>query len=249
MSDLWRVAQERSAIFDANAVAYDQYRPRYPASLFDDIMVRGELQPGMAVVEVGAGTGIATAPLVDRGLHVTAIEPAPAMAAVAAEKLAARARIVVGRFEDWPQTEQVQLVVACNAWHWVQPEAGLELAAKLLPSGGALALVWTEVVSWGNEPFEDRLAEAFGSPWPKTLEQVLGSLCAVEDDRRFIDADVRRHRFERTLDAETYIAVTRTYGGDHSEGHDRMIRRIIDEDLGGTVTKVEDAVLFLVRRR
>jgi hypothetical protein len=50
MSDLWRVAQERSAKFDANAVAYDQYRPRYPAALFDDIMVNGELQPGMGVM-------------------------------------------------------------------------------------------------------------------------------------------------------------------------------------------------------
>jgi SAM-dependent methyltransferase len=249
MSDLWRMARARSATFDAHALAYDRYRPSYPAGLFDDIMAYGKLQPGMAVVEAGAGTGIATGPLADRGLRVTAIEASPAMAAVAEEKLGSRVRIVVGRFEDWPPTEQVQLVLACNAWHWVEPLAGIELAAKLLPPGGLLALVWTEVVSWGEEPFEDRLTQEFGSLWPKRLEPVVGSVRPVEEDPRFANVDVRHHRFERTLDAQTYVAVTRTYGGAHSADRDRTIQRIIDEDLGGTVTKVEDAVLHLARRR
>ena len=42
-----------------------------------------------------------------------------------------------------PPFEQVQLVVACNAWHWIEPGVGVQLVAELLPPGGTLALVWT----------------------------------------------------------------------------------------------------------
>ena len=231
------------------ALDYDRYRPRYPDGLFDDIVELGALQPGATAIEIGAGTGIATEPLADRGLRVTAIEPAPAMAALGAEKLGSRARFVVGRFEDWRPIEQVQLVAACNAWHWIEPHTGLQLVAELLPSGGSLALVWTEIVSWGEEPFEDRLATEFGSRWAKSFDHVLGSLRSVAQDQRFDDFRVRRHRLARTLDASTFVAVSRTYGANYGPEHDRIIRRIIDDDLGGSVTKVEDAVLYLARRR
>jgi hypothetical protein len=39
-------------------VDYDKYRPRYPDQPNDDVVA---LLPGRRVVEVGAGTGIATA--------------------------------------------------------------------------------------------------------------------------------------------------------------------------------------------
>jgi SAM-dependent methyltransferase len=249
VSDLWRVAGERSSEFDASALEYDRYRPRYPDGVFDDIVELGRLSVGARAVEVGAGTGIATGPLVDRGLQVTAIEPSSAMAAVAAQKLGHRASIVVGRFEDWSPEGPVQLVAAFNAWHWIEPEIGVARAAHLLAPGGSLALAWTEVVSFGQEPFGDRLVEAFGTPWSKGVDHILGSLEPVNEDGRFDDFRVRRHRFERRLDAATFVAVTRTYGGAHDDDRDEMLRRMIDDDFGGTVTKVEDAVLYLARRR
>jgi len=171
------------------------------------------------------------------------------MAAVGVARLRDRARFVVGRFEDWAPDEQVQLVVACNAWHWVDPGIGVQLAARLLPAGGSLALVWTEIVAWGQEPFEDLLTEAFGTLWAKNLDHIQRSLRPVQVDGRFDDFRVRRHRFERTLDAATFVAVCRTYGANFGPRHDRILRRIIDDELGGTVTKVEDAVPYLANRR
>jgi hypothetical protein len=98
---LWPAAREASGRFDTAAVAYDVYRPRYPDAMFDDIMSFGDLQPGDEAIEVGAGTGIATEPLVDCGLAVVAIEPAPTMAELANHKLGDRGEVVVSRFEDW----------------------------------------------------------------------------------------------------------------------------------------------------
>ena len=167
MSDLWRAASKTSERFAAQALDYDRYRPRYPDSVFDDLAASVKLVPGDKVVEVGAGTGIATEPLVERGLQVTAIEPSATLAAVAESKVADRARFFVGRFEDFSTDSHIKLLTAFNAWQWVEPRVAVDLAARLLEPGGSLALVWTEVISWGQAPFEECLADTFGSPWTK----------------------------------------------------------------------------------
>jgi SAM-dependent methyltransferase len=248
MSDLWQVASEASERFAAQAHDYDRYRPRYPEVVFDDIVRLANLAPGAEVVEIGAGTGIATEPLVDRGLVVTAIEPAAALSAVAESKFGDRARLVVGRFEDFPPEPPVKLLVAFNAWHWVKPAIAVDMAAQLLEPGGSLALVWTEVVSWGQEPFEERLAETFGCPWPKQMDFVDRSMEPVRQDARFDEFRELHHPFERALDAATFVAVTKTYGGHRTAEQYQAIERIIDEDFGGTITKAEEAVLYLATR-
>jgi SAM-dependent methyltransferase len=127
--------------------------------VFEDIVRLANLSPDDKAIEIGAGTGIATQPLVECGLDVTAIEPAAALAAVAESNLTGQARFVVGRFEDFSPDSSVKLLAAFNAWHWVEPGSAVDRAAQLLEPGGSLALVWTVVVSWGEEPFEERLAE------------------------------------------------------------------------------------------
>ena len=104
-------------------------------------------------------------------------------------------------------------------------------------------------MSWGEGGFEARLAEVTGSPWPKGLEHALASLQPVRANEHFDDLSVHHHQFERRLDAASFIAVTRTYGGRHTIERDEIVRQLIDEEFEGAVTKVEDAVLYLARRR
>jgi trans-aconitate methyltransferase len=248
MSDLWRTAGEASKRFAAQALDYDRYRPRYPDAVFDDIIESTKLTPGDRVIEIGAGTGIATAALVERGFEVTAIEPASALAAVAMSKLEDRAWFVVGSFEDYSTDVPVRLLTAFNAWHWVDPRIAVDLASELVVSGGSLALVWTEVLSWGEDPFEERLAETFGSPWAKRLDAVQSSLQPVREHPRFGTVQERHNPFERTLDAASFVAVTQTYGGHRTAEQYEAIEQIINEEFGGMITKVEDAVLYLTAR-
>jgi SAM-dependent methyltransferase len=248
VSDLWRLADKASERFAAQALDYDRYRPRYPDSVFDDIIESAGLTLGDGVVEIGAGTGIATEPLVDRGLDVTAIEPSATLAAVAESKVADRARFFIGRFEDFSPDSSIQLLAAFNSWHWVEPQIAVDLAAQLVVSGGSLALVWTEVISWGQEPFEERLAETFGSSWIKRPDHVDGSMQPIRQDTRFDKFQDHHHPFERTLDASTFVAVTQTYGGSHTAEQYRAIERIINDDFDGAITKVEDAALYLATR-
>ncbi len=217
--------------------------------MFDTLVRESGVGPGDVVVEIGTGTGIATVPLVERGLDVTAVEPSRELAEIAESKLGDRGRVVVQRFEDCPLPDRASLLAAFNAWHWVEPPVALDRAARLLQGGGSLALVWTEVVAWGPRRFEERLADLFGAPWPKRWDNVVASLQPVIEDGRFGELRTSHHPFARTLDASTYVAVTRTYGGQRSEEQYEALARTIVEEFGGSVTKVEDAVIYLARRR
>jgi SAM-dependent methyltransferase len=245
MEELWRVAETRVGEFDGAAEAYDRFRPRYPDAIFDAIV--GAVDPCRTAVEVGAGTGIATAALAKRGLRVTTVEPSPSMIAIAQSKRIPDVSFVCGRFEDWPVSGPVDVVAAFNSWHWVDPAVAVAKAVNVLRRGGLLALVWTEVVEYGRPPFDQRLTD-LGVPLGGG-SSVAACRSHVEVDPHFNAPTVVRCRFQRTLDATTFVAVRRTYGGTRDQQTDTAIRELIDEEFGGSVTKIEEAVAYLYARR
>jgi SAM-dependent methyltransferase len=247
VAELWEHSTLASARFASQAERYDRYRPRYPSDLFTTLLEESDLVAGDVVVEIGAGTGLATQQLVESGLTVHAVEPAPELAGVAEDKLKGRASFIHGRFEECLLPTHARLVAAFNAWHWIEPRTGLERAAQLLGSHGSLALVWTEVVSWGPPRFEERLAELFGAPWPKGEPHIEESLRPVRSDSRYGEIRVFHHPFARTLDGPTYVAVTQTYGGERTAEQYRTLEQMIGEEFDNAVVKTEDAVLYLSR--
>src|SRR6266542_3778182 len=128
-------AQKRET-FDEVAELYDQVRPDYPAQLFDDLVSLSGLPESGRVLEVGAGTGISTLPLAERGYRVVAVELGDDLAAVARKKLS-RFRdvdVVVANFEDWElPTEPFDVVTSATAWHWIDPELRYKKAAHSIP--------------------------------------------------------------------------------------------------------------------
>lgn len=97
--------------FDTVGDLYHQVRPRYPSEIWDRLFNVTQLQPGARVLEVGAGTGIATAELVRRGCHVTALEPGAAMAAIIESELrsSGQVNVRVGKLEnlDWMASRSI----------------------------------------------------------------------------------------------------------------------------------------------
>jgi SAM-dependent methyltransferase len=138
MEDEWT---RRARSFGRVAEIYDRWRPGYPDALFADVLGRA---PAGRVLEAGAGTGRATLALARHGASVMAVEPDPAMAAVARERTAGLAvEIRESPFEDCiVPAGTFDLVVSAQAWHWVDPERGAAVAAGALRAGGALCLWW-----------------------------------------------------------------------------------------------------------
>ncbi|MBF6193827.1 methyltransferase domain-containing protein [Nocardia implantans] len=61
--------------FETHAEIYDRAGPPYPDALWSRSTERGLLRRGVRVLELGAGTGLATEPMLRAGASVTAVEP------------------------------------------------------------------------------------------------------------------------------------------------------------------------------
>ncbi|MEU9113285.1 methyltransferase domain-containing protein [Streptomyces sp. NPDC048483] len=137
-----RAARARS--FDAVAAQYAASRPGYPPELFDAIEERaGRSLKGARVLDVGAGTGIATALLAARGAQVTAVEPGAGMAAQLRADLPATPLVrATGDALPFSDAAAFDLVCYAQAWHWTNPARSVPEAMRVLRPGGALALWW-----------------------------------------------------------------------------------------------------------
>ena len=88
------------------------------------------------MLDIGAGTGKLTRPLLERGLHVVAVEPVDGMRATL-ERTAPAADVRAGQAEALPLAAgEVDAVVAGQAFHWfANPAALREFARVLRPTG------------------------------------------------------------------------------------------------------------------
>jgi SAM-dependent methyltransferase len=156
--------REQRFVFGEAAELYDRARAGYPDALVEDVLgfVQGDGRP-LRALEVGAGTGKATVAFAVRGLEILALEPSPAMAAVAMRhcRRFPGVRIAGATFEEWPvEASGFDLLFSAQAWHWVDPSVRYVKAARALRAGGTLALFWHET-HWRGEPLRDELDELY----------------------------------------------------------------------------------------
>jgi SAM-dependent methyltransferase len=160
-----------STLFDPAAEAYDRLRPSYPPGLYDGIeALSGRALAGAVVVEVGAGTGIATAELVARGARVLAVDLSLVM--LSHQRVPSAA--VVGSGGGLPvQSGVADLVCCATAWHWVPRPSGIAEAVRALRPAGALALWWNDYEpNTAVEADPRRFFDDAGRPRPANAAQL-----------------------------------------------------------------------------
>jgi SAM-dependent methyltransferase len=169
----------------SNRVAdYVSARPSYPAALLDLLAAECGLGPGADVADVGAGTGILTRLLLERGARVFAVEPNGPMRAAAAQALGDRPGFVgvaaTAEATTLPDAS-IDLITASQAFHWFEPAATRREWARILRPGGNAALIWND-------------RHSSGSPFAEEYEQLLvthGDNYTGVNYRRTGDAQVR----------------------------------------------------------
>lgn len=203
----------RARSFGAAAADYDTYRPRYPDALVDDVVA--EL-PGRRVVEVGAGTGIATAAFAARGIEVTCVEPDAEMAALLTAKRVARL-VHVTTFQEWTAAEPYDGLMSAQAWHWTDPATRWPGAAAALRTGGVLALFWN-----GEGHADPRVTDAFMAAYdrrgievrsfPQPQEELPDTWPPqhAEADVYFTGLRNRRYRWAYRMPVADYVARVNT---------------------------------------
>lgn len=127
------------ALFESVADEYDAGRPAYPAGVFDAL---GPLL-GLRVLDVGAGTGIATRELLARGAMVVALDPGSQVLRRAVARTR-RLPAVVGDGAVLPVRDNaVDLITCAQAWHWLDAATRVPEAHRVLRDDGRLAAWWT----------------------------------------------------------------------------------------------------------
>jgi SAM-dependent methyltransferase len=136
-----RVHRAAAVGFARSADAYERGRPGYPEAA---ILHLRRLLPGQPLVlDLAAGTGKLTRPLLDAGLKVIAVEPVAQMRAA----LPAGAKALEGTAEAIPLADSsVDTVTVGQAFHWFDGDAALGEIARVLRPGGLLALLWNRRV-------------------------------------------------------------------------------------------------------
>lgn len=129
----------RASSFGAQAAAYAEHRPDYPATAIDWVL---DGLTTTKVLDLAAGTGKLTESLVDRGYDVTAVEPDPAMLA----ELRGRYPLVealTGTAEEIPLPDaSVDAVFVGQAFHWFDVPRALAEIGRVLRPGGVLGMLW-----------------------------------------------------------------------------------------------------------
>jgi len=231
--------REIAESYGSDAERYDRTRPRYPDALLDRIVAES---PGRDVLDVGAGTGIAGLAFRARGCRVLGVEPDTRMAAFA------RGRgldVEVAKFEDWdPAGRTFDAVVAGTVWHWVDPVAGADRAARVLRPGGRLAVFWNAF-----QPSPE-VAEAFSEVYARVLPGVpmdwrrltgpdaYAGVCApaadgIREAGAFDEPEEWRFDWERLYRRDEWLDQVPTFGGHH---------RLPAQELDTLLTGLGDAV-------
>jgi SAM-dependent methyltransferase len=137
--------------FGGAAAAYERGRPRYEPHVIDVIATAAG---GPRILDVGAGTGRLSAPLLAAGYDVVAVEPLDEMRAILAGHIGSE-RALPGRAEALPIDDaSVDGAVCSDAWHWFDgARAAGELVRVLRPGGGVV--VSTTYPAWAKDEEDD----------------------------------------------------------------------------------------------
>jgi SAM-dependent methyltransferase len=247
----------QAQVFGEIADLYDRVRKPYPAELFDDVLdYSGDVARAL---EIGAGTGRATAEFAARGVEVTAVEPDGNMAAILARR-APGVRIFPGTFEEFRPSARFDLVFSAEAWHWTEPSTRWARTASALADGGTFALLWN------NERLADpALQKAFVDVFASLAPSVTIRDLSVTPERVWSQwpgdevaaadgfGDLTSRHYLRLVDAPAsdFIGLTET------RSQFRMLpvevrKRILDrlaELFGDRVQMAVDTTLLLATRR
>src|SRR5262245_34421898 len=137
---------EGRRLFGHDPDGYDEARPRYPSPMYDFMVDAGAIRASTATLEIGAGSGMATAKLIELGADpLTILEPdhrlAPRLESIIAAS-ASRCTLVHAAFEELEENESFDLIASATAFHWVRPDVGVPKLARLTRPGGWVALWW-----------------------------------------------------------------------------------------------------------
>lgn len=182
--------------FSRSAEAYEAGRPGYPDAAVS--LFASRLPARARVLDLAAGTGKLTRPLLAAGLEVIAVEPV----AVMRSALPASVWALEGTAEAIPLgAGEVDGAAVGQAFHWFDGDAALPEIHRVLRPDGLLALLWNTRAE--DDPVNRAIDELL-APYRRGTPTQRGKAWRSAFDRTALFAPVEDREFpnEQRLDAE-----------------------------------------------
>jgi SAM-dependent methyltransferase len=231
--------------------------------MFGALVSEARLSNGSCVLEIGCGTGLATAELVRLGFEVWAIDPDPRMHNVARERFPCDdVRFIEGRFEDFSGgSSSFDLVFSAGSWHWVDAGVALPLAASLLGQGGSLVVCWN-LPRPQDSPRPARLDAVYRELAPELVGAASQVVNLTQEPRQteiarsdhFDEPMTFEYQWTRTLSTTEYCELLSTHSAHRMLGQDRLakllaaVNEVIDGN-GGAVDLAYETVMYVAHLR
>lgn len=168
------------SVFSSRVADYVASRPGYPSELFQELVGFCPPGPNVIVADVGAGTGLLTRSLLEKGYRVVAVEPNAEMRQAMDNLLWGKAHYssMDGHAEELPlDSGSIDLITAAQAFHWFDVDRSRAEWLRVLKPNGLVALIWNDRV------FEDPLHAAFDELAAEFGGEKRAALAAYEKER------------------------------------------------------------------
>lgn len=254
--------------FDTVASTYAKLRPGYVEELYQVLFDYIPINANSKVVEVGSGGGQATAPILETGCRLTAVEYGEEFSWLLKDKFKEYSKfsVITGKFEDTEFEENsFDLVFSASAFHWVPEKIGYEKVFSMLKKGGAFA-------RFANHPYRDKgnpalskeIDEIYDEYYNKYHNKKREVLTEYTDEqaktRAFLASkygftDIRYELFyrQRVFSAKEYVELLGTYS-DHIAIEETIRTKFFSKiqdainDHGGEITIYDTIDLQLARK-
>lgn len=243
--------------FSNRAEDYARYRPPYPAVAFE-IILDGFGDPAqLTVADVGAGTGISSRLMGDRGAQVWAIEPNAAMRQVATPHPRVEFRHGTAEQTGLPD-QSVDLVLCCQSFHWFDQPVALAEFHRLLKPSGRVALMWNDRNL--DDPFTQEYSNLVAQAADRQIfdRHDRKSAAALEISPHFTQfrAHYPTHTYRLNLEGLIGLVLSSSYIPKSGTAHDQLIsdlqalyHRWVDRSEGDFVALSYRVNLYLADRR
>lgn len=251
---------KRALSFQKTAQLYDRLRPGYPSTWVADLQKITKIDSKTAVLEVGSGTGIATADLLNVTKHIACLDPGEDMLEIAKTKFP-DLNFIHSTFEKLTTDKPFNMIVSAMAWHWVDPEVGYKKASSILTKSGFLAIIRYYHIDNDPNSFHNRAQYIYEKYNKNTVtKRNTEQLKRINEDAQALNNSYFRlvnkieYKWQQNYSIEEYLALRNTYS-DHltmkpeqREKMEQELREFAQKEFGGKLIKKYTTVLFVAQK-
>lgn len=189
-------------------VRYERGRTAYPAAVVDLVTTALALPAGARILDVGAGTGMLSAPFLTAGFDLVAVEPLPELRQALAGAVGPE-RVLAGTAEALPLADAAVAAAVCgDAFHWFDRERAPAELHRVIAPGGGMAVVWRVPTPGAGTPWLGEVARLMEEVRPPHVgyDEHNRGIAAFTEHGGFTDPERHELPFERVTDAEGVVA-------------------------------------------